>query len=123
MNRLANSERGLSPFAIRQLYLACVTSIADYGSPVWWRGQAQLKRPLQAIQSLGLRKILGVFKTAPIRPMEVEAALLPPDIRLNASIRQYAFRALKLAPSHPIKQELGLGLGLVGSEVFKTKAT
>ena len=55
--------------------------------------------------------------------MEVEAALLPPDIRLNTSIRQYTFRALKLALSHPIKQELGLGLGLVGSEVFKTKAT
>jgi hypothetical protein len=22
------------PFALRQLYLACVTSIADYGSPI-----------------------------------------------------------------------------------------
>jgi hypothetical protein len=32
--RLANIERGLSPLAIRQLYLACVTSIADYGSVI-----------------------------------------------------------------------------------------
>jgi len=32
LERLANSERSLSPFAFRQLYLACVTSIADYGS-------------------------------------------------------------------------------------------
>jgi hypothetical protein len=38
--RLANLERGLSPFAIRQLYIACITSVADYGSPIWWRGQA-----------------------------------------------------------------------------------
>lgn len=30
--RLANTERGLSPFAMRQLYIACVTSVADYGS-------------------------------------------------------------------------------------------
>jgi len=32
INRLVNISRGLSPFAIRQLYLACITSIADYGS-------------------------------------------------------------------------------------------
>ncbi len=35
MARLANSERGLTPSAMRQLYLACVTSIADYGSIIW----------------------------------------------------------------------------------------
>jgi ribonuclease HI len=106
MNRLANSERGLSPLALRQLYLACVTSVADYGSPVWWKGQAQFKRSLQALQNLALRKILGVFKTAPILPMEVEAALVPPDIRLDASTRQYALRMLKLSATHPINQEL-----------------
>ena len=106
MNRLANTERGLSPFSMRQLYQACVTSIADYGSIVWWKGQTQFKNQLQALQNLALRKILGVFKTTPIIPMEVEAALLPPDIRLNASIRQYAFRVLKLSPNHPINKEI-----------------
>ncbi|KAF1923996.1 uncharacterized protein M421DRAFT_73636, partial [Didymella exigua CBS 183.55] len=30
MCRLANSNRGLPPCAVRQLYLACVSSIADY---------------------------------------------------------------------------------------------
>lgn len=106
MARLANSERGLSAFAMRQLYLACIASIADYGSPIWWRGQAQLKRSLQALQNLGLRKILGVFKTAPIIPMEVEAALQPPDVRLNTSLRKFAIRAMKLSPWHPVNQEL-----------------
>ena len=106
MTRLANSERGLTPFAMRQLYLACVTSVADYGCQIWWRGQAQFKRPLQALQNLGLRKILGVFKTAPTIPMEVEAALPPPSVRLSTSIRKYAFRALKLSPNHPINREL-----------------
>ena len=32
VQRLTNISRGLSPFAIRQLYLACVTSVIDYGS-------------------------------------------------------------------------------------------
>src|SRR6266498_4725724 len=98
MARLANSEKGLSLFALRQLYLACVTSIADYGSVIWWKGQAQFKKPLQDLQNLGLRKILGTFKTAPIIPMEVEAALVPPTIRLNTNTRQYVLRMLKLSP-------------------------
>ncbi|TVY32157.1 hypothetical protein LSUB1_G006483 [Lachnellula subtilissima] len=34
MSRLANSKRGLSPTAFRQLYLACITSISDYASPI-----------------------------------------------------------------------------------------
>jgi hypothetical protein len=106
MARLVNIERGLSPFATRQLYRACVTSIADYGSAIWWRGQAQLKKPFQGLQNLALRKILGVFKTAPTLPMEVEAGLPPPGIRLSNSVRQYAFRVLKLAPTHPVNQEL-----------------
>ncbi|EDN96572.1 hypothetical protein SS1G_01498 [Sclerotinia sclerotiorum 1980 UF-70] len=102
MARLANSEKGLSPKAMRQLYMACVTSIADYGSILWWKGQNQFKKILQSLQNLALRKILGVFKTSPIKPMEIEAALCPPEVRLNAGIKQYAFRLLKISPSHPV---------------------
>ena len=57
---------------------------------------------LQSLQNLAMRKILGVFKTAPILPMEVESALPPPEIRLNSKRRMYAFRMLKLSPNHPI---------------------
>jgi len=106
MTRLANTERGLTPYALRQLYLACIASVADYGSAIWWRGQAQLEKPLRAIQNLALRKILGVFKTAPISAMEVEAALLPPRIRLESNLQKYAFRLQKLSPQHPVNKEL-----------------
>ena len=112
MARLANIEKGLSALATRQLYLACVASIADFGSPIWWKGQAQFRRSAQALQNLAIRKILGVFKTAPILPMEVEACLAPPGIRLNASIRQYAFRLQKLAPTHPVNQQLAMEASL-----------
>ena len=43
--------------------------------------------------------------------MEVEAGLLPPRIRLDTSIRQYAIRSRKLASSHPINLELARVLG------------
>ena len=104
MARLANTEKGLTPYAMRQLYLACITSVADYGSIIWWKNQTQFYKPLQALQNLALRKILGVFKTSPIVPMELEAALYPPSIRLNTTLRKYAIRQLKLAQNHPIRQ-------------------
>jgi hypothetical protein len=106
VNRLVNITRGLSPFATRQLYLACVTSVSDYGSVLWWGKLNKTQvRPLQAIQNLATKKILGVFKTAPIAPRELESALLPPIIRLNHSQRRYAFRVLKLGLNHPVKAE------------------
>lgn len=102
IERLANTERGLSPFAVRQLYNACITSIADYGSIIWWRGQKSLLKFVQGLQNKSLRKILGVFRSAPILPMEIEAALPPASVRLNNSIRKYALRTLKLSERHPI---------------------
>lgn len=91
MSRLANINKGLSPHSIRQIYLACITSVADYGSPVWWRNQAGFSSQLQKLQNQAARKILGVFRTAPVKPMEIEAGLLPPEIRLNKINRAYAF--------------------------------
>ena len=35
IERLSNTERGLSFQAMRQLYIACISSVADYGVPVW----------------------------------------------------------------------------------------
>jgi ribonuclease HI len=102
IERLANSERGLSPIAFRQLYLACVASIADYGSVIWWKKQASFKSQYQTLQNLGLRKILGAFRTSPIVTMEIDSAIPPIVFRLTSTIRQYAFRLAKLAPSHPV---------------------
>jgi Reverse transcriptase (RNA-dependent DNA polymerase) len=106
LNRLVNITRGLSPFATRQLYLACITSVSDYGSILWWGkvNKTQIQ-PLQAIQNLAIRKILGVFKTAPIAPMEVESAVLPIIVRLNHAQRRYALRILKLSQKHPVRVE------------------
>jgi hypothetical protein len=38
--------------------------------------------------------------------MESEAALVPPEIRLNSATRQYTFQALKLAEKHPIFKKI-----------------
>src|ERR1700710_2573116 len=117
INRLVNISRGLSPFAIRQLYLACITSVADYGSELWWdNNNKSIIRPIQAIQNLATRKILGVFKTAPLLPMQLESALLPVIIRLNHKSRCYTLRALKLSQNHPIKIEIDRAIELVSKK-------
>lgn len=105
MCRLANVERGLSPKALRQIYRACVVSVSDYGSVIWWRGQQFMISSLQRLHNIALRKILGVFKTAPIIPMEIEAALPPPQIRLDSNRHLYAFRLATLPRNHPINLE------------------
>lgn len=104
--RLANTERGLSALAMRQIYMACVTSIADYGSEIYWNGQVYASRVLQTLQNKALKKILGAFRTSPIKPMEVEAALPPPEVRLQANLWRYATRVQKLAPNHPVKKAI-----------------
>jgi hypothetical protein len=35
IRRLGNTQRGLSLQALRQLYIACITTIADYGIQCW----------------------------------------------------------------------------------------
>jgi hypothetical protein len=53
---------------------------------------------------MALRKILRTFRTAPTLPSEVEAAMLPPAIRLDSTLRQYAFRIYMLSSNHPLKE-------------------
>lgn len=104
MHRLANTQRGLSPKAIRQLYLACVTSVADYGSPVWWKGQPKFASLLQKLQNKAMRLILGVFRTSPINAMQLEAGLLPVELRLDKSSYNYALRLTSMSANHPLTQ-------------------
>jgi hypothetical protein len=103
IERLSNTERGLTFQAMRQLYIACISSIADYGVPIWWNNQKHLLEKFQKLQNQALRKILGVFKTSPISAMEIEASLPPPKVRFNKMCKNYALRILKMHENHPIR--------------------
>jgi len=101
--RLSNTERGLSFQAMRQLYIACIVSIADFGVPIWWKNQKFLLNKYQKLQNLALRKILGAFKTSPIMAMELEAAIPPPKVRFNKICMNYSLRIMQLFKNHPIR--------------------
>ena len=106
MQRLASTQKGLSFRAMRQLYMACITTVADYGVPVWYRGprQGKLLQLYQRLQNQALPKILGAFGKSPIRAMELEAAILPPEIRFQKACLGYSLRTLYFQQNHPIRE-------------------
>ena len=104
IHRLMNSEWGLSAQAGKQLYTACITSISDYGSEIWWKNQRNYEDLLQKLQNTALRKILGAFRTSPGAAMEIEANIEPVKVRLNKKCRKYALRVTTLPENHCIRQ-------------------
>src|SRR5205085_12184924 len=101
--RLFNTEKGLSFQTMRQLYIACIVSIADFEVPIWWNNQKFLLDKFQKLQNLALRKILGAFKTSPIITMKLEAAIPPPKVRFNKIYMNYSLRIIQLFKNHPIR--------------------
>jgi len=107
LQRLGNTQQGLSTQATRQLYTACVSSIADYGVQLWWGKRKQsLLKEYQQLQNSALRQILGAFKGSPTKAMEVEAAILPISLRAEKLCQQYAIRTLSFAKSHPVQRAI-----------------
>ena len=78
MIRLSNIKRGSSFQAIRQLYIAYITSVADFRVSVWWKRDQQqhLMDKYQALQNKALGSVLEAFKSSPIRAIEV-AYIIP----------------------------------------------
>src|SRR5204862_8172593 len=101
--RLSNTERGLSFQAMRQLYIACITSVADYGVPVWWNNQKFLIEKYQKLQNSALRKILGAFKTSFYMAMKLEAAIISLRARFNRLCKNYALRIMQILKNHSIR--------------------
>ena len=117
IERLSNTERELSFQAMRQLYIACMSSVADYGVPVWWNNQKHLLEKFQKLQNQALRKILGVFKTSSISVMEIEVSLSSFKIRFNKICRNYAARILQMHENHSIRLRVSFSFSSHESEI------
>ena len=104
LQHLGTLQQGLSFRALRQLYIACVTTIADFRVPLWYNNNKQglLIRRYQNLQNIVIRHMLGAFKGSPTRALELEAAILPPEIRFEKLCNMYALRTLRFQLSHPV---------------------
>jgi hypothetical protein len=89
---------------MRQLDLACITSIADYGVLIWWKDQKNLLERYQKLQNNMLRKVLEAFKPFLIAVIEIKAFILPVRIRFEKICQNYAYRTLLLDRDHLIRK-------------------
>src|SRR6266536_2431219 len=60
----------------------------------------------QKLQNLAIRSILKAFKRTPYKAMEIETALLPPDVRFERLCNRYSINTLLVNAKYPIKQIL-----------------
>src|SRR5207247_9885916 len=114
--RLSNTERGLSFQAMRQLYIACITSVADYEVPIWWNNQKFLLEKYQKLQNSALRKILEAFKTSPYMTMKLEAAIISSRARFNRLCKNYALRIMQIPKNHSIRLRISASYSSYNNE-------
>jgi len=114
--RLSNTERGLSFQAMRQLYISCITSVADYGVPIWWNNQKYLLEKYQKLQNSALRKILKAFKTSFYMAMKLEAAIISSKARFNKICKNYALRIMQILKNHSIRLRVSTSFSSYNNE-------
>ena len=104
IGNLGGVYKGISCQTMKQLYVSCVRPIFEYASPVWYHKlTGQWKDEIQKIQNTALRKILGAFKSAPIKAMQRDAEILPVNIRMKEIRDRFAIRAIRaVSPRNPV---------------------
>jgi ribonuclease HI len=117
---LNNTVRGVSPYLLRQVIIACVLRKAYFGAETWWPGRTRPSRPNAATDSVsnlvdrhlndlhkvvlaGARAILPVFRTTPTAALYRESGLLPPEIELDQLAHMATVRLRRLDLDHPLQ--------------------
>jgi len=105
LKRLSNTQKGLDSTANRRLYIACITSISDFGIQLWWNNRAKktLLLKYQKLQNAAIRQITGAFKNTPHKALEIEAAIPPPEVRFERLCNRYSIRSLVFNNNHPVR--------------------
>ena len=101
--KLFNTERDLSFQTMKQLYIACITSVADYEVPIWWNNQKFLLEKYQKLQNSALKKILEAFKISLYMTMKLKAAIIFSRVRFNRICKNYALRIMQIPKNHSIR--------------------
>jgi hypothetical protein len=108
INILGNTQRGLDLLNWRKVYNALVIPVLTYGAQVWYTGHNQkgLVHKLQVAQNEGVRKIAGVFKTTPIKPLHNLLGIPPISYVLSKLMHAYSLRLQGLPPNAKVRTVL-----------------
>ena len=88
---------------LRKLYTALVRPKIEYGSFLFSEASKTNLNKLDRIQYACIRAILGALKSTPTYKLEVEADIMPLNIRRNLLLAQYGCRILHIE-GHPVQK-------------------
>ena len=103
---LSNSNGGLSVSLMRRVVVAAVTSVALYGSEIWWRAQQDRVNKLQLLLNRQARAITGLLRSTPLVFLRDQACLPHARDLLGQRQTRYAIRALSADGDRPTHQLL-----------------
>ncbi|KAF2235389.1 hypothetical protein EV356DRAFT_514207 [Viridothelium virens] len=107
--------QGLRPKAARQLFIATITPVTDYGAPVWVPGSSMhVQGRINQAMKIGAATVTGMFSSAALPAAMVEAGLELPQDRLHELIRRNWLR-LQYKPLHHVSWSLIHRLDQIGS--------
>ena len=100
MRKIENSayKKEITAIEINSIFLNCGNHRFQYVTEVWNSAihkNAVWKDEIQKIQNTGLRKILGAFRSAPIKAMQRDSEVLPVIIRMKEIPDRFAIRAIR----------------------------
>lgn len=106
VSSLSRSNGGLSVDLMRRLVVAVVTSVALYGSEIWWRGQKDRVEKVQLLLNSQARAITGLLTSTPRTFLRAESCLPIARDLLDHRQTRFAMRALNANGDHPTHQLL-----------------
>jgi hypothetical protein len=106
VSSLNRSNGGLSVSLMRRVVVAAVTSVALYGSEIWWRGQKDRLEKVQVLLNRQARAITGLLRSTPRAFLETASCLTTAQDLLDHRQTRFAVRALNANGDHPTHQLL-----------------
>jgi hypothetical protein len=103
---LSDINGGLPVNLMRRVVVAAVTSVALYGSEIWWRGQQDRLKKLQSLLNRQARTFTGLARSRPLSFLWRESCLPRAQDLLDYRQVRYAVRALDADGDHPTHQIL-----------------
>jgi hypothetical protein len=106
VSSLSRSNGGLSVKLMRRVVIAAVTSVAMYGSEIWWRGQKDRLHKVQLLLNSQARAITGLLRSTPRAFLQTASGLPSAQGLLDHRQTKFAMRALSADGDHPTHQLL-----------------
>ena len=112
LRSISSNSWGASRNLLRRVYISYVRSKMEYGCVIFAELTTTLMKKLTVVQNNALRTILGARKTSPVLSLEVEAYVMPLDIRFKFLFIKWYCKML-YSPFNEQYPEIGQEVGLV----------